>query len=300
MDKQTLVDKLTAKDKARPRSQQTAIGVSQLGSCRRKVWLQLQGTPETNPTSSLAAIMGTAIHASIEDAFGDQPDILIEHRVEIDNYPPATIDYFDKKSGEVVDWKTTKKSNLAYFPSNQQRWQVQVYGHLMTLAGFEVNQVTLVAIARDGDEDDIKIHSEAYDPAVAVQAFAWLDEVKNMTDAPAPEKDAATFCKKYCGFYGSACTGIGKDYAGDVITDDVATAAADRYLELQKQIKALEAEQDAAKQALLGVSGVTFTGVTVKWAEVAGRQTPDMDVIKSLLPDVPMKQGAPSLRLTVK
>lgn len=300
MRKETLINALTAVDKARPRSLQTAIGVSSLGGCRRKVWLQLQNTPETNPTSSLAAIMGTAIHAAIEKAFEGADNILIEHRVELDGLPPATIDFFDEAAGEVVDWKTTKKSGLAYFPSTQQRWQVQVYGYLMAKSGFQVNRVSLVAIARDGDEDDVKVHTEPFDEAVALEALAWLEDVKNRTEAPAPEKDAASFCKKYCGFYGSACTGIGKDFVGDVISDDVAAAAAARYLEIAAQIKALEAEQDAAKTALQGVNGVTFDGITVKWSEVAGRSTPDMDAIKAILPDVPMKQGSPSIRLTVK
>jgi hypothetical protein len=300
MDKQLLIDALTAQDKARPRSQQTAIGVSSLGSCRRKVWLELRNTPKTNPTKSLAAIMGTAIHASIEAAFTGNRRYLLEERVEIDGLPPATIDCYDLDAFEIIDWKTTKKSNLAYFPSRQQRWQVQVYGYLMDKANYPVKTVTLVAIARDGDEDDIVVHSEPYDPTIAEEALAWLRELEVATEAPAPEKDAASFCQSYCGFYGSACNGIGKDLSGAVITDVDAASAAYRYIRLAAEIKALEAQQEAAKQALVGVSGVTMEGIKVSWSEIAGRKTPDLDAIKALLPEVPMKTGAPSVRLSVK
>lgn len=302
MDKQLLIDALTRQDNARPRSLQTEIGVSSLGGCRRKVWLELAGTPKTNSTKKLAAVMGTAIHAAIESAFADRPanEVLIEHRVEIDGLPPATIDFFDVVAGEVVDWKTTKKSGLDYFPSQQQRWQVQVYGYLMTQDGWEVRNVSLVAIARDGDEDDIKVHTEPYDRATAIEALAWLDDLKNTQTAPNPERDAVSFCAKYCEFYGSACSGIGKDYRGDAITDDNVSRAATRYLAIANEIKSLEAEKDAAKTALEGVNGVTMDGVSVSWSSVAGRKTPDLEAIKSLLSDVPMKQGDPSLRLTVK
>ena len=300
MDKQVLIDALKKQDKARPRSQQKAIGVSALGSCRRSVWLGMQGTVGTNPTKNLAAIMGTAIHAAIETAFANNPRYLIETRVEVVGFPPATIDCFDTVAGEVIDWKTTKKNNIAYFPSKQQRWQVQTYGYLMELSGREVNTVTLVAIARDGDEDDITVYSEPYDPAVALEALEWLKDLEAATEPPAPERDAASFCSKYCGYYGGACSGIGKDYNGDAITDEVATKAAKQYVAIGKEIKALEAQQEAAKAALVGVSGVTMDGIKVSWSEIAGRKGPDLDAIKLLLPDVPMKTGAPSVRLSVK
>jgi hypothetical protein len=300
MDKQILINALTAQDQARPRSKQTAIGVSSLGSCRRKVWLELAGTPKTNPTKSLAAIMGTAIHAAIEAAFANNPRFLIENRVEIDGLPPATIDCYDTEEMEIIDWKTTKKSNLSYFPSKQQRWQVQVYGYLMNKSAYPVKTVSLVAIARDGDEDDIVVYSEPYNPAIAEEALAWLTDLQNTTEAPAPEKDAASFCRNYCEFYGSACNGIGKDYSGNAITDEAASKAASEYIAIGAEIKALEAQQEAAKAALVGVSGVTMQGVKVSWSEVAGRTTPDLDAIKALLPTVPMKTGQPSIRLSVK
>jgi hypothetical protein len=301
MDKQKLIDALTAADNRRPRTQQKAIGVSALGGCRRKVWHEIQGDVGKNPTQRLAAIMGTAIHAAIELAFAKDPNVLIEHRVEIDGLPPATIDFFDPTAGEVVDWKTIKMSGRDFFVSKQKRWQIQTYGYLLSRDGFTVNTVTLVGIPRDGTEDDIIIYSEPYDESVALEALAWLDDLRAATEPPAPERDAASFCSKYCPLFGEFCSGISKNVDGEAITDATATVAAKRYVELSAAIKALESERDGAKNALAGVAGVTIDGIKVSWSEMAGRQSPDLDAIRLLLGDnLPMKQGNPILRLNVK
>lgn len=119
--------------------------------------------------------MGTAIHAEIEKALEDNPDVLIETSVEY-NGMKAHIDCYVPGTGDVIDWKTSKVKNLSYFPTTQQRWQVQTYGYLLAKNGFDVKRVSLVAIARDGDERDIKVHTEDYDETVALQALNWLKQ----------------------------------------------------------------------------------------------------------------------------
>lgn len=300
MDPKTLVDALIKADDKRARSKQTAIGVSSLGDCKRKVWHMAQGHKGTNITSRLASIMGTAIHASIEQAMKSK-DALIEKRVEIDGLPPATIDYFNIKTGEVVDWKTIKLSGVDYFVSRQKRWQVQTYGYLLAQSGFDVKTVTLVGIPRDGSEKDIIVHSEPYDETIALEALQWLADIRTLADAPLPERDPASFCSSYCPFFGELCQGKTKDLSGEPIVDDVATDAAKAYVEISAQIKTLEAKKDSAKAALEGQSGITIDGIKVTWSEMAGRATPDMDAIRELIgDDVPMKVGAPSIRLAVK
>ena len=215
---QMLVKSLYAYDANRERSRQKSIGPSSLGDCRRKVWFQLQGIPKTNPqTESYAAILGTFIHAGIaeaikrEDPFGD--NFLIEQKM-MSNDPDCgiesgNIDLFIRDIGIVVDWKTTKKKNLRYFPSQDQRWQVQVYGWLASQNGHKVNFVSLVALPRDGEAEDIRAYVEEYDPAVVEEAFAWLRDVMSRTEAPEPEKPAA-YCIKYCEWYGELCSGTTK------------------------------------------------------------------------------------------
>ena len=298
MNKELLVSALIKADNARSRSQQTAIGVSQLGGCSRQVYFKLNGAPGTNKGLRLASIMGTAIHSAIELALADS-GAMLETRVEVDGLPPATIDYYDPATKTVVDWKTIKLSGVPYFLSKQKRWQIQTYAYLLTLKGYEVDTVKLIGIPRDGTENDIIEHSEPYDEAVALEALAWLENIKAMPFAPAPEM-SGKFCSDYCPFYGELCGGIPKDLAGEVITDEVKARAASDYVNLGAEIKRLEVLQSAAKAELDGVNGVTFDGITVKWSEVAGRKSPDLDALKAQGIEVPMREGNPTIRLTVK
>ena len=312
MVKDFLVDILHAKDNSRARSQQTQVGPSELGGCRRKVWYRLNAQPETNDNElKLAAIMGTAIHSAIESAINhadpEHKQYIVEQEVEYGDMK-AHIDLWIPETGDVVDWKTVKKSNLSYFPSTQQRWQVQVYGYLLDKSGKgkPVN-VNLVAIARDGDERDIKVHSEPYDPSIAEEALNWLAAIKETTEAPEPERDES-YCKFYCKYYDPSgelgCIGLKKKDGptpnDNLIADPDADKAALLYLQLDDQIKELENQQASIKDQLAGLSGQTTSGITITWTSVAGRKSVDTDALSSQGIEIPYKEGKESTRLTIK
>ena len=186
------------------RDRQQGVGPSEIGGCSRRVWERLQGNPVVNrETLRLAARMGTAIHKEIEYevALTDPFEERFLREVEVEGHGlVGHVDLYDKRDREVVDWKTTTKKNLSYFPSEQQLMQVHVYGELLTLNGYSVDTVTLVVIARDGNETDVRRHSEPWDRDLALQGIAWLDALRTTTEAPAPEKHPR-FCKDYCSFY---------------------------------------------------------------------------------------------------
>jgi len=309
--KELLLEVLRAKDAGRARSKQTQVGPSELGGCRRKVWYRLNDQPETNDNEmKLAAIMGTAIHAAIEDAITTLDPkgkkYLVETAVEY-NGMKAHIDLFIPETGDVIDWKTVKIKNLSYFPSLQQRWQVQVYGYLLDKSGKGTPRtVNLVAIARDGDERDIKVHSEAYDPALAEEALNWLAAIKESAEPPAPERDQ-NYCKSYCKYFDESgvmgCTGIKKG----LIKDDVVyidnpelDSSALKYLQIDSKIKELTEEKESIRTALEGFTGQTNSGVSIVWSTTAGRSQVDAEEVEKLLGFVPKKQGQESVRLTVK
>jgi len=304
--KELLLTALRAGDAKRSRSTQVQIGPSEIGGCRRKVWYRLNNQPETNDNElKLAAIMGTAIHAEIERALSDNKDVLIETEVEY-NGMKAHIDCFVPGTGDVIDWKTSKIRNLSYFPSTQQRWQVQLYGYLLAKNGYAVNRVSLVAIARDGDERDVKVHTENYDEAIALEALGWLAAVKEAKEVPAPEKDAS-YCQFYCKFYDASgqmgCVGLKKEHTSVsevIIADKDIDKNALMYLQLSQQIKELEARQDSLKASFEGVLGTTTSGVEVSWTTVKGRETVDSTEVEKLLGFVPKKVGAESQRLSIK
>jgi CRISPR/Cas system-associated exonuclease Cas4 (RecB family) len=308
--KELLLTVLHAKDASRDRSTQTQVGPSEIGGCRRKVWYRLNAQPHTNENQSkLAAIMGTAIHAAIEDAIQhldpEGKDYLVESEVSHGDMK-AHVDLFIPSTGAVIDWKTSKVKNLSYFPSTQQRWQVQLYGYLLSKNGYDVKTVNLVAIARDGDEKNVKVHTEDYSEEVALTAMSWLEEVKAMTELPEPEKDS-NFCKNYCQYYDATeqmgCGGLKKErivLSDVVIEDEEVDKNALHYLQLDAQIKELEALKDSLKSSFEGTVGVTPSGVEISWTKVKGRETVDKEKVKELIGYVPVSVGDETARLNIK
>ena len=294
--KNRLLEKIKDDQRNKARSQQLEIGSSELGGCRRKVWYKLNGQEETNPnTLVLSAFMGTAIHTAIEKLFDKEEGAVIELEVESRGLK-GHIDYLADNT--ITDWKTITKKNVTYFGTTQQRWQVQTYALMAKDNGYEVDTVQLVGICRDGNEKDIVVLTEQYDEQVALEALAWLDDIKARTEAPAPERDAI-FCADYCPFFG-ACPGRNKDSEEMIIEDVWVAEAAKQYLELGKQIKELESKQEGARAALEGITGVTPDGIKVTWSQTKGRESIDEAEVQKLLGFVPKKTGNPSTRLTVK
>lgn len=206
---------LYAHDERRGRSTQKAIGASELGGCRRRTWFRLLDHPEVNYTRKWAAIKGTAFHAMIEQAFQwlDPDGERFLPEVTVPGAPgmgPGHVDLVDLKTHKAIDWKTTSKKTLRYFPKPHQRWQVQVYGDLLVKAGYQIDLVELVGIPMDGDEDDIRVHTEPRDPAIAAQAYEWLAELQRhkQTGEFPPADHSGVICEQYCPFFGpDTCSG---------------------------------------------------------------------------------------------
>ena len=200
---QLLRTALTTYDKQRPRSLQKTLGPSSIHDCPRRVWHASHGTPVTNQTEGLSAILGTAIHTLIaeaiqlEDPFGD--DFLIETTVQ-GLGRTGHCDLFIKSAGMVIDWKTINKKGLPKFPENPKIMQVQAYGVLMEEMGYEVKEVCLVAIPRDGAMKDIKSWKAPYDRELGLSGLNWLESIENM-DSPPPGTQRFNFCVNYCSFY---------------------------------------------------------------------------------------------------
>jgi len=193
-------------DNKRARSKQVEIGPSQIGGCRRSVYYQLIDAPRTHTPDKLASIMGTAIHEMIakaiapEDPFGD--NFLIEQELDDDGLPAHT-DLYIRDKQLVVDWKTTTKAGQRYFPSDQQKMQVNIYAYILEKNGETPKEVSLVSIARDGNKSHIMTHSEPYDREMAISGLKWLEEVKESAERkeiPAPEK-SKHFCVASCPWY---------------------------------------------------------------------------------------------------
>ena len=304
--KKALIDALHEKENSRGRSKQKQVGPSELGGCRRKVWYKLNDQPATNGGElKLAAIMGTAIHSAIENALAKNDNFILEATVEF-NGMKAHIDLFIPETGDVVDWKTVKYKNLSYFPSQQQRWQVQVYGYLLDKSGKgKPKRVSLVAIPRDGDERDIKVHTEPYDESIALEALNWLEAIKEAQEAPAPEREE-NYCKFYCKYYDASgevgCVGLKKGLTEadvPVLDDSDLELKALEYVQIDRKIKELEAKKEGLRDTFSGIVGRTPSGLEIKWSTMPTSSV-DKEAVMNALGYVPTKQGKESTRLSIK
>jgi len=299
--KDELIKALVGKDQTRGRSTQVSVGPSEIGGCSRRLWYRVNQHPESNPdTLRLAAIMGTAIHSAIEEAMSGKPGIELEVEVEW-NGTMGHIDCIDVENKTIWDWKTTTKSGLSFFPSQQYIEQIHLYGFLAAKNGYDIETVGLIVLCRDGNELDIREHSEPYDEQIALASLAKLQRVKEMFDPPAPEKEFA-FCSKYCPYFGDQCQGKDQGDPKELITNLEVAQAAQEYLDIARTVKDLEARQSALKPVLEGSNGMTADGVVIKWSEVSGRQSIDEAEVEKLLGFVPKKQGSgySTLRVTKK
>src|SRR5690606_10389784 len=162
-------DVLTSLDASRPRSRQTRLGPSELGTpCQRQLAMKLAGIPRrpADKRPPWAPMQGTAIHALMEEALryhnarlGRQRWV-IEERLQIDAEIAGHGDAYDTDTGTVVDWKyvgTTALRDLRRNVPNEQlvkpdyRVQAHLYGYGHERAGRQVRWVRLVFLARSHD-----------------------------------------------------------------------------------------------------------------------------------------------------
>jgi len=296
--KETLIKRLSEQDSQRDRSIQTNVGPSEIGGCGRRLWYKVNGYSATNDeTLRLSAIMGTAIHTMIESVFADVAGFETEVAVTHDGIT-GHIDLIDVHNEIIWDWKTTTKSGLPYFGNAQQVAQIQIYGYLASKNGYKVRKVGLVGIPRDGNENDVVEMVFDYDEATALKALATLDTIRGLFDPPREEKEAS-YCAKYCSFYG-LCDGIVEPDTTELITNEETLGLIRDYQELQVTSKETSAQLDFIKEALSGTTGKTPNGVVIKWSKVSGRQTIDESAVLEALGYVPKKQGSGYERITIK
>lgn len=213
-------------DAARPRSQQTKVGPSDLSSpCDRKLGYQILGVDKVVPDRvNLAAWVGTGIHAQMEAALKGAPDWLTEQPVAIKATPKltlsGTLDAYHRPSKTVVDWKSTGPSAHAKYrvkSPERYRTQVALYGLAAILSGrMQVEHTAICYIPRNGNLADIHVDCHPWDEARAEAALRRFEALHAATAAgPAVLRllGTADDCR-YCGWWlpGSdtpevACTG---------------------------------------------------------------------------------------------
>ena len=181
---------LSALDASRPRSVQTALGPSELGTpCQRQIAMKLAGVARQLPDKRppWAPMQGTAMHTLMEEALRfhnaqlGRERWVIEDELQIDDDIPGHGDAFDTDTGTVIDWKyvgvtALREVKRKTVPNEQlvkpdYRVQAHLYGYGHARKGRDVRWVRLVFLARSHDFGDSAEWTEPYDPAIAEEAI---------------------------------------------------------------------------------------------------------------------------------
>jgi hypothetical protein len=183
------------------RSRQTALGASELGTCRRRTAYRLAGTVETNPSGGMAAALGTWIHKGALDVLRREYGALIETRLAsalIRGHADALY-----LGDEVVVEDLKTKGRYVYAqtvdtgPRIGELFQVSIYGWLLREGhiadrrrGYPTGPVPVDTIRlRYLDRDTGASHpwEAPYNPAVTAEALGWLAGVLEALETGGPD-----------------------------------------------------------------------------------------------------------------
>ena len=285
------------------RSQQVRVGMSEVGGCFRALVMRLAQQPTTNPdTQVCASIRGTAFHSVLEQAY--PPALTIRHgitaAVELAVEYQGLLGHVDcyiEDDAAVCDFKTKDAKGMAsvrnYGPDRAHVQQLHLYAAALLGAGKPVDKLRLVYVSVSS-EDDVYCLQMPYEQAITDAAMARYREAETRAtigDWPEPEKDAGSWCAKFCRFFDATgevgCPGRtakATEYLPTDPWDDGAPpahAVADyvQGMRLEKQGKELKA---AARERLVGCRGVSGSHV-VSWTNPEPRLVPDLEAAAAAL-----------------
>lgn len=185
------------------RSKQVGLGCSEVGQeCDLRIAYRMADMPAVhNGGDPWPAIVGTAIHASMEQAVNDFQAIHSTKRwlTELAVYPNTIVgghtDLYDTENFVVLDYKFPSPDNFkkmkADGPSEQYITQVQLYGLGHERAGRRVDRVGIVALGRQGWLKDLWVHTVPYDRQHALDAVQRIFKLgARMIELGLPESEA--------------------------------------------------------------------------------------------------------------
>lgn len=208
---------------SRPRNMQRAVGPSGIGTpCDRKLGYGILGTERVNDPDPLASWIGTASHASMEQALAGSDDWVTEIATELDGYGiVGTADAYHRPTRTVVDWKFVGQSSLTKYkangPGRQYRTQAHLYGCGLSHDGYDVDNVAVAFIPRNGMLSGVYVWSEPYDDAVVDAALRRYEAVQMVAEQLGPAElftDAEGVCR-WCPWFDPTPTDPGISCAGD-------------------------------------------------------------------------------------
>jgi hypothetical protein len=184
--KAKLTEMILWADKQSPRSKQVAIGPSEIGDqCDRRIGYRLaQVEPCNTDFDPWAAIVGTAVHAWLDDAVQlwmsehDEATWSTETTLSINDFIEGHSDLYSHQYQAVIDWKGGGPDVMRRLrkdgPSPGYMIQTHIYGYGFEQRGWPVKKVALAFFPRAGWLKDMYVWSADYDRSVAESALRRL------------------------------------------------------------------------------------------------------------------------------
>jgi len=296
-------------DAARPRSQQAAVGWSEVGGCRAQFGYRLDGTWPSDDTDTWGAQRGTAIHAYLQEILA-APGV----RMEVDTIYrgiPGHADIVDAVS--CTDIKTSKLANSKLWAADhkllfEKRVQVHGYGAGLIDAGElpEDAIMRLLVVPVDGTFTDWWAYEEPFDRSLADHGADRLEEVRQRMAAGEhlPKDKPYAFCKDWCEFF-SLCRGQDDPRAAEEITDPELVAAVAAYGEAHARWSAADKDKKRLATLIRGLNGTAGEWRISLGEGGADKEVLDEDAVRAdyerrgFAPPMTTKPGAaPRLNVT--
>lgn len=211
-----------------PRSQQQAVGPSELGApCERKLGYKLARHPRVRDDDmSWRATVGTSVHKWLDRTFSrivlpdGSPRYLTEVSVqcgEVGGQPLwGTCDAYDRATSTVLDWKIVSATSLRRVKSSgvgdTYRAQRHLYGLGLIGAGHSVTRVGNALLPSAGELHELHVDVEPFDITVAIDALARANRIARavrgdigaLADLPVAED----WCVRSCPWFRPGSTDV--------------------------------------------------------------------------------------------
>jgi hypothetical protein len=182
------------------RTQQTALGPSEIGDpCAHCLAAKILGLYARDPFyDPWPAIIGTAVHAWLEDAAErDNRDNGGTWNTETRVYPNNDLlprggkaDLYDDSTRTVIDHKVVGLAPLRNYKANgpgvSYRRQAHIYGLGFEAMDWQVEHVAIAFWHRGGRMTDLHVWSEPYDAAYAQEALQRYRTLRDLATSSGP------------------------------------------------------------------------------------------------------------------
>lgn len=177
-----------------PRSLQTVLGASEIGSqCPRQIAYKAVSVPGTNLRDPMRVLAGTGLHFALAELFtrldGGTGRYLVEQHVSYRGVP-GTVDLFDRRRHTVIDWKSTLSKRLWDVKNSgpQEKYivQCQTYGAGLAAQGERVDNIAIVYVCLDGELSDLRAYQFPFDQSAADKAIDRADDIRKRARESGP------------------------------------------------------------------------------------------------------------------